>query len=272
MIKQQPDTTDQLPSADSSAGSAPQVPWTTQQTLRGVLLTLIPWIIFSLVENAFSGASSSPQSVTLGEDLAGGILAFIITGILEGIFLIAPFHYAKKALALASTNTRAIFHALALRRFQVGRTLLLLLGLLVFIIAVNEAYDYALGIFHLNIQTNDQVLLQEAQTQPFTVYGLLAGSVLLAPFCEETFFRGFLFGGLRREFSPCWSILLSAALFAIAHVDLSSFIPLFAIGLALGFVRWKSASTWPGILLHTVNNLLGSVLIVLALYHINLPF
>jgi membrane protease YdiL (CAAX protease family) len=272
LIKQPPDTLEQPSHDDLSAGPAGQVPWTTQQTLRGVLLTLVPWIIFSLTENALSGSSTSTQSVTLGEDLAGGILAFIITGILEGIFLIAPFYYARKALAQVSTSTRAVLRALALRRFQIGRTLLILLGLLVFIIAVNEAYDYVLGIFHLNIQTNDQVLLQEAQTQPFTVYGLLAGSVLLAPFCEEIFFRGFLFGGLRREFSPLWSILISSALFAIAHVDPGSFVPLFAIGLALGFVRWKSDSTWPGILLHTFNNLLGSVLIVLALYHVNLPF
>jgi uncharacterized protein len=271
LIEQKPDTPDQNLLVEASDENPNRVPWTTQQTFRGVLFTLIPWIAFSLIQDA--GTNSGPvPSVTRAEDLVGAFIAFILTAIIEGVFLIAPYHYARLALTQLQAGKRAILRSLGLRGFQAGRTLLLILGLLALIILVNEVYSYALIALHLNILTNAQVLLQEGASQPLTVYGLLAGSVIVAPFCEEIFFRGFVFTGLLRELSPAWAILISAALFAIAHADPSSFIPLFAIGLALGYLRLRSGSTWAGIILHMLNNLLASVLIILSLHNINRPF
>lgn len=249
-----------------------RVPWTAQQAFRGVLFTLIPWIVFTLLENATGGSSTSNQPVTRAEDVAGAFLAFVLTAIIEGIFLIAPYYYAKRTLADIQTGVRAIFRALGLRGFRPGKTLLMVAGLLVLIILSNFVYSYATQALKLNIQTNDNVLLQEGASQPLTVYGLLLGSVILAPLCEEIFFRGFLLTGILRELSPLWSIVISSALFAIAHVDFGDLLPLFAIGLALGFIRWKSGSTWAGIILHVSNNLLASLLIILQLQHVNIPF
>ncbi len=272
MIEQKPDTSDPNQPAELAADDPNRVPWTAQQTFRGVLFTLIPWIAFSLIQSVVGGSVTSNQSVTFAEDLAGGVIAFLLTAIIEGVFLIAPYYYTQKALALMQVEVRTVLRALGLRRFSARRAIPLIFGLLVVIIGVNIAYSYALTALHLNVQTNDQVLQQEGATQPLTVYGLLIGSVLIAPFCEEIFFRGFVFAGLLREASPPWAMLISAALFAIAHADPGSFVPLFAIGLALGFLRWKSGSTWAGILLHMLNNLLASTLIILSLHNINLPF
>lgn len=270
MIKQKPDEQQtQLENPDENPNG---VPWTTQQTFRGVLFTLIPWVAFNLVGNALSGGTTTSQPISHAEDLAGAFIAFFFTGVTEGLFLIAPYQYARRALAEVQTNIRAIARALGLRRFRLGQALLMVLGLLILVIVINLVYSYILSILPWQIQTNDQVLLQEAADQPLTVYGLLLGSIVLAPFCEEIFFRGFVFTGILREHSAAWAIVISAALFAIAHVDPGSFIPLFAIGLALGFLRWKTGSTWAGVLLHMSNNLLASILIVLSLYHINLPF
>jgi membrane protease YdiL (CAAX protease family) len=97
---------------------------------------------------------------------------------------------------------------------------------------------------------------------PFTVLGALIGAVFIAPFCEEIFFRGFLFAGLLRGMTVLWAMLLSTALFTIVHTDLGSAVPLFAIGLMLAVIRWRTGSIWPGMALHMLNNAIASVLVI----------
>lgn len=276
MIEHRPDTPDQKPSRGASTREANWVPWTTQQTFRGVLFTLIPWIVFSLLLSSVGGDSSStPTSpVTWDQDLTGGVIALIFAALIEGAFLVGPYYYTRLELLKTDlmTNTRTIFAELGLRRFRLGYTLLLLLGLLVLIVAFDWFYAQIITTLHLNLKTNDQVLLDEIKTQPLTVYGILIGSVLAAPFCEEIFFRGFVLPGLLRELSSTWALLISSALFAVAHADPGSFLPLFVIGLALGFVRLRTGSTWASISLHVSNNLLASITIILAAHGVNLPF
>jgi membrane protease YdiL (CAAX protease family) len=246
-------------------------------TFRGVLLTLIPWIGFNLLLASLGGNSGSPQPLSLSDDVGSAIGTFIFTALIEGAFLIAPYYYANKTLAREALGEggrrlRAVGRALGLRRFALWRTLPWIIGLMLLIIGVNAAYTLAVQALHLKLQTNDQVLLQYSQYEPVTTYAILAGSVVIAPFCEEMFFRGFVFAGLLRDLSPFWAAIVSAALFAIAHTDPGSFLPLFAIGLCLGFLRWRTGSTWAGISLHMLNNLLASVDLILAMHHINLPF
>ena len=130
---------------------------------------------------------------------------------------------------------------------------------------VNGFYQYVITVFHLNLQTNDQVILQQSKEAPLTTYATLVASVLVAPICEETFFRGFVFAGFLNRMPVVVAILLSSLLFAVAHADLGSFAVLFFIGLALAFVRWRTRSGWPGILLHLLNNGIGALVIVLVM-------
>ena len=275
MIEQKPDTL--IQSLDETESKHPnRVPWTAQQTFRAVLLTLIPWVAFNLLLNALGGSTATTQPLTVGADIAGAIVAFIFTGLIEGAFLIAPIYYARRtlqsAVEAAKVGTRVLFEALGLRRFHVMRTLPLILGLMLLIVGFDALYAFIVNTLHLNITTNDQVLLQQSAGAPLTTYGLLLASMLLAPFCEELFFRGFVLPGLLKEMAPLWAVLVSAALFAIAHVDLGSFAPLFFIGCALGFLRLRSGSVWATISLHALNNTLASLLIVLAMHHIQVPY
>ncbi|MFL5707338.1 MAG: type II CAAX prenyl endopeptidase Rce1 family protein [Ktedonobacteraceae bacterium] len=43
------------------------------------------------------------------------------------------------------------------------------------------------------------------------------------------------------------------------------------IGLALAFLRWRTNSIWPGILLHMLNNSLGAFTIILVMNGIIKP-
>ena len=136
---------------------------------------------------------------------------------------------------------------------------------MVAIFAVNFLYSYVITTFHLNLQTNDQVILERSKQAPLTIYATLFAAVFIAPFCEEVFFRGFVFPGLRRAMPVGWAIMLSSLLFAVAHADPGSFAVLFIIGLALAFLRWRTGSIWPGMILHMLNNGIGAVSIILVM-------
>lgn len=277
LIEQQPDIDEQTAGNTRAVRlKLNRVPWTVQITFRGVLLTLIPWIGFNLLIGLI-GSAGSPKPLSFSDDLGAAIGTIVFTALVEGFFLLAPYHYANKTLIQESLReggerVRAIFRTLGLRGFSLTRTLPWIIGLMVLIIGFGWLYSQVVALLHLNLQTNDQVVLQNSPFEPLTTYAILAGSVFIAPFCEELFFRGFVLPGLLHDLSPLWAIVISSALFAVAHADAGSFVPLFAIGLCLGYVRWRTGSTWASMSLHILNNLLASVELILAMHHIFLPF
>jgi CAAX protease family protein len=246
-----------------------EVPWTIQQTFLAILLTLVPWVILALGLSSLNGAPARTTPLPPQVDLVNAIIVFLFSTLIEVAFLVAPFYFANatlRSLTEEASRPRAVLRALGFRAFNVGSALFLVVVLFFAFFAVNALYQYLLTVLHLHLQTNDQFILQQSKNAPFSTYALLLVSVLVAPFCEEVFFRGFVFPGLLRGMSPVWAIVLSALIFGVAHADAGSFAVLFFIGLALAFVRWRTNSLWPGILLHLLNNGIAALLIVLAMH------
>jgi membrane protease YdiL (CAAX protease family) len=91
---------------------------------------------------------------------------------------------------------------------------------------------------------------------------------VVAPIAEEFFFRGFIFGALRR-----WRIVvggrnvgvwvaaaLTGVLFGFAHTGSAAsqfLIPLGFLGFVLCLVRWRTGSLYPCMALHSLNNSLA---------------
>ena len=73
---------------------------------------------------------------------------------------------------------------------------------------------------------------------------------------EELAFRGIIFGSLRRALSANETIMVSACMFSILHLSIPGIPHLLVIGLALGYLRSKSGSLYPGMVLHFTHNLL----------------
>lgn len=85
---------------------------------------------------------------------------------------------------------------------------------------------------------------------------------LLAPLCEEVFFRGFVFYGLAGSMGWLWAAIVSSAVFAALHAQPYSLVPLFAQGLLLCWVRRSGGSIWGAVTVHFVNNFLAFVIAV----------
>lgn len=126
----------------------------------------------------------------------------------------------------------------------------LLIGSYVIII-LHNALLFLLGV---DTQGENIVRLFAELDSPFWFF--IVGAVF-APLVEEIFFRGFLFQGFRARYGWVAGMLLSAGVFAVAHLDLVVLIPTFILGCLLAYVYHRSNSIWPGIILHFLVNSFG---------------
>jgi membrane protease YdiL (CAAX protease family) len=253
---------DKQPNTNESVDIAP---WTTQQTFFGTLLTLIPWIILTLILSTLNGSVKVTTPLSFQADLTGAIITIIFSALIEGAFLIAPLYYANAAYRSITHHVHLALQALGFRRFRFGNAIFWVVILMIVISGINILYSYLITALHLNVQTNDQLLLQQSKVAPLSTYATLFVAVFIAPFCEEVFFRGFVFPGLRHGMSLGWAIVISSLLFGVAHADPGSFPILFVIGLALSFLRWHTQSIWPCMMLHMLNNGIAALAIVLTM-------
>jgi membrane protease YdiL (CAAX protease family) len=98
--------------------------------------------------------------------------------------------------------------------------------------------------------------------------GAVAAAILIvgaAPFAEEVFFRGFIFGGLRNRLSFPVAAVASALIFGLFHYtgpgSLGVIPQLAFLGLALAWLYEETGSVLPGMAVHALNNALAFALL-----------
>jgi membrane protease YdiL (CAAX protease family) len=102
----------------------------------------------------------------------------------------------------------------------------------------------------------DAVVREARARAPSFLLALLALGI--APgFGEELLFRGFIQGGLVSRLGARFGVLLSAALFGLAHFDPVHSSLAFLLGAYLGVATQLSGSIRTAILCHLLNNTLG---------------
>lgn len=82
-------------------------------------------------------------------------------------------------------------------------------------------------------------------------------TVLLTPFAEEVFFRGFLFTWMTGHHRVWVAMLASSAIFGAMHIIPPQVISAALMALALTALYWYSRSLWPPIACHMVGNAIG---------------
>lgn len=84
---------------------------------------------------------------------------------------------------------------------------------------------------------------------------------IFAPFFEEWLCRGMVLRGLLgHKVKPVWAIVISAAFFAIIHLNPWQAIPAFLLGCVLGYVYYKTGSLKLTMLMHFTNNTFALIL------------
>ena len=87
-----------------------------------------------------------------------------------------------------------------------------------------------------------------------TLFTLLLYVSILTPIVEEVVFRGFVLDVASEKYGDWFAIFISALLFALVHLEAISVINAFIGGLIYGYVRIRTGSLWPSIILHFLWN------------------
>ncbi len=219
------------------------VPWKPIDNWIGVLLLV-------LIDGGLFAISRLGQRGQLAQS---GLLVIVQLTFLLPVIII--FAYRR-------INWRAI----GFGKFD-WRTLGLGCGLLIAsygIILIHNLVLYGLGI---RTQGEEIKQLFEMLKSPFWFF--LVGAIL-APLVEEIFFRGFLFQGFRARYGWVPGMLLSSAIFGLAHLDPAALIPTFILGCLLAYLYQRTNSVWPGVIMHMLVNSVGLCSVYFALQYPNL--
>jgi hypothetical protein len=117
----------------------------------------------------------------------------------------------------------------------------------------------AVWVVALDVKEEDTKLLNALGTNETAV--LLAASALLttviAPICEETLFRGYMFAALSKWRGWLPAAVLTGILFGAVHAGsapVEDLVPLGILGFALCFLYRRTGSLYPCIAVHSLNN------------------
>ncbi len=228
------------PEQKAEAGLEGRIPWKVSDAVLATGLVVACFAIVILV---------APPPLRGADEETRSLLTPWLTAMVEGLVLAAAWAFTVRKYG-ASWGT------LGLRAPRVRRSFIL--ALVAFGGSIVLTGLYAAIVTSLDIE----ILIPEPI--PADVFGtgitrLTNGIivVLWGPFAEEIFFRGFLLAALVPTLGAPRALVASAAVFAGAHIIVSSMIPIFITGLLLGWLYLRTKSLWPPITAHALQNLLA---------------
>jgi uncharacterized protein len=181
------------------------------------------------------------------------------SGLAISLSVIAGLPAVLAALWLAIRFTRTPFaEYLALRWTNLRNVLIGTVGLAILVFG----WDMLSRATGREVTPDFMVGVLKSARSDGALWLLVAAFCIAAPISEELFARGFLYRGWSETFLKVpGAIVLSSLVWTGLHLQYDWFFfgEVFCIGLWLGYIRYRSGSTWLTILIHGLNNL-GAVL------------
>jgi membrane protease YdiL (CAAX protease family) len=215
--------------------------------------------------------------------IRGGALGAVL---MAGFFL-APTGNAALRLALAAAANLAFLPAILLAHRRLlrpaglglregfglaapGRDLGNLAGVLLAVLALGQAGQWGIDTVARALDLSSH---WTEWFEPDLAWGgravvavTLVDVVVVTPLFEELLFRGLLFATLRRGLGAPGAVVLSAAIFAVAHgYGALGFASVFWSACLWAWAYEKTGSLWPCIASHAVDNLAASLSVLLVL-------
>jgi uncharacterized protein len=226
-----------------------EVPWPIWAAPAALLTGLVGGVLLSVVVAAVAGEAGSNHT--------SPAVSLISDVLFDAAFVVA-------ALYFASLQTRPKPSDFGYRLIPV------MVGVAAFFLAA-IGYYVVTAIYQaiVNLHGTDKLPSDLGLgTSTAALVGVAIFVCVIAPIAEEFFFRGFIFGSLRRwhikilgrDIGTWVAAVLTGILFGLAHTGSASsefLIPLGFLGFVLCLVRWKTGSLYPCMALHSVNNSLA---------------
>ena len=221
------------------------VRWRIRDVVLGSVVAIIATSV-ALVLIGFAVAISGRQSIGPTETLAAAVSEALIVYV---VWRLAVRRYASGGWAALGIRSPISVFALLLAP-------IILLASMGFA-GLYELAVESIGIEGLTPEHLPSEMFGEGALRALTIV-VIAG---LIPLVEEIFFRGFLFAGLAARFGVLTGLVVSAAVFAIAHADVKVMAPIFVTGLLFGWAYHKTKTLWVPIFAHACQNLAAVMLI-----------
>ncbi|MCB1226533.1 MAG: CPBP family intramembrane metalloprotease [Verrucomicrobiales bacterium] len=208
----------------------------------------------ALEKAAAAAGTSASQGETLSALLGNVIFMLLVAG-----FLLA---YLRQIRGL---DPVVIF---GLRRLPLGRVLLYAVAFLLptlLIVSVTAAWFMgALQEVWPDLQPQDTVQIFSEDSSPLVRGMMVLLAVVVAPLVEETLFRGFIYGVIKRFTDGWFAAGVSSLLFALAHFHLGSALPLFVLALGFTLAYERTGSLLVPMAMHALFNTTTLVLLIFA--------
>jgi uncharacterized protein len=225
------------------------VPWPIWTAPAALATGLVAGVLGSILVAAFAGEAGSTHT--------SPAVSLISDVVFDAAFVVA-------ALYFASLTRRATPWDFGYRRIAPA------IGIGAFVLGA-VGYYVVTAIYQSIVKLHGTDKLPQdlgVGTSTAALVGAAIFVCVIAPIAEEFFFRGFIFGALRRwhvtiagrDVGVWVAAILTGILFGLAHTGSAAsqyLIPLGFLGFVLCLIRWKTGSLYPCMALHSVNNSLA---------------
>ncbi len=211
-------------------------------------LVWIPYVVHIL-----AGAALVGLMVALGDEPADGMEFYSPA---YGLVIVGSYVALALATIWVAQHTGEPARVLGLVRTRLWRAVGLTAAAFVVCIAASLALE---PVFHGAESQGFEPNAYPGGTEAAVGLALtIFGICLFGPMAEELYFRGLLYGTLRR-YGVVLAIIVSALLFSFVHFTWRAIPVLAILGAALAFLYERTGSLWPPIAFHVFNNTLAMI-------------
>jgi len=167
------------------------------------------------------------------------------------------------ALFVIVRSYKLTLTSIGLGKFKPEYIMWALLGLPLYFAVATVVTEVAGRLLPQELMTKQQELGFTAAASGFELLLIFVALVIVTPLVEEALFRGFLWKAYQK-FGVIFAAIAVSALFAVAHMQVNVGIDVFVLSLILCYIRMKTNSIWPTILLHGMKNFIAFYLLFIV--------
>lgn len=217
-------------------------PWGWRECAAGLAAAIVGFVLLSIVASAIAarqrGGASSSSGLIIGL-VATLVLELLLFGIAAGL----TAGRLPGGLALLGWRARPPVQWIGWSALAVVMSW--------FAIGIYAIVTNLLGLKALQPHSN---VPSDLFNHHETVALAVMFSVVTAPIAEETFFRGFLFNGLRRRLGFLGAAGVSGLIFAVVHATPTLIIPFTVVGVIFAYTYRRTGTLWASALAHATFN------------------
>lgn len=199
-------------------------------------------LIFSIIASIIIVACGGPEG-----DLANNTVFLVIVSVLTELSFFLVFHLISRTQKVDFVEASGIK---ARSPWYIYLILAVVSVACVFLFyPIIDLWQQLLGLLGYSM---DQTLPMPLDSAGFVILAIVT-LALVPAVCEEFLFRGLILNGLRK-YGMWFSVLISALLFSLMHMNLLQLPYTFILGVIFGLVVYYTRNIWLSVIMHFLNN------------------